>query len=85
MVGLIFPDWDTWAIPTPLGYVAFPDELLPEKQCMVRTPAKKLGSHLRSKGFPNKASLIGYYDDEVGRRHKSKPAIFDLHTARLAK
>ena len=85
MVGLILPDGERWPITRPLGNVRLPYELLPEKRCMVRTPAQKLASELESMGFPDKVSLIGYYDDEVGRRHKSKPTIFDTNTAKLAK
>ncbi len=85
MVGFILPDGDRWAIPRPLGYVTFPYELMPEKRCMVRTPAQKLATELESMGFPDRVSLIGYYDDEIGRRHQSKPSIFDTNTAKLVK
>jgi hypothetical protein len=56
-----------------------------EKSCKVVTSASKLAASLKAKGFPHKVSLIGFYDDEVGRRHRSKPTILDIDTAKLAK
>lgn len=85
MVGFVLPDGSLWAIPRPLGNVTFPYDLLPEKRCMAYTPAHKLAAEMNALGFRSKVSLIGYYDDEVGRRHKSKPTIFDTNTAKLAK
>ena len=86
MVGFILPDGERWLITRPLGGTeSLPYELMPEKRYMVRTPAQKLASELESMGFPDKVSLIGYYDDEVGRKHKSKPTIFDTNTAKLVK
>ena len=86
MVGFILPGGRRWVIPRPLYYyVTFPYELMPETRCMTPTLAQKLATGLESLGFPDKVSLIGYYDDEVGRRHKSKPRILDTKTARLVK
>lgn len=84
MVGVILPDGERITIPMPSPYVTFPYELVPEKQCKVATPAAKLAANLKAKRFPEKVSLVGYYDDEVGRRHKGKPFIFDTSKARLA-
>ena len=85
VVGFILPDGERWVIPRPLGNVTFPYDLLPEKRGMAYTPAHKLAADVNALGFRSKVSLIGYHDDEVGRRHKSKPSIFDMNTAKLVK
>ena len=85
MVGYVLPDGTRWSIPRPLGNVTFPYELLPEKRCVAYTPAHKLAADMNDLGYLSKVSLIGYYDDAVGRRHKSKPRIFDTNTAKLVK
>lgn len=85
MVGIILPDGNKLAIPYPLGYLTLPCELLPELSCTAETSAKELAADLKVRGFPEKVSLVGYYDDAVGRRHISKPTIFDTSTEKLAK
>ena len=84
MVGFILPGGERWLMTRPLVNVSLPYELLPEKRCPVWIAARELASDLESMRFPDKVSLIGYCDDEVGRRHKSKPTIFDTETAKLA-
>lgn len=85
MVGFILPTRERLVVPRPLpaGYVVFPFELLVEKACKAATPAAELAKGLKAQGFTEKVSLIGYFDDEVGRRYKSKPAIFDTNDERL--
>ncbi len=85
MVGFQLPDGEQLVIPRPSPYVVFPYDLLPESSCKAPTSASNLAAGLKAKGFPQKVSLVGFYDDEVGRRYRSKPTIFDTHTAKLAK
>ena len=85
MVGFQLPNREQFVIPYPSPYVWFPYDLLPEKSCKVFTPASDLAKHLKARGFPQKVSLVGFYNDDVGRRYRSKPAIFDTSSAKLAK
>ena len=84
MVGVLLPDGQRIVFPIPSPYVTFPYVLLPESPCKAFTPAAKLAANLKAGRYWEKVSIIGYYDDEVGRRHKSKPTIFDTETAKLA-
>jgi hypothetical protein len=85
MVGIILPDGQKLAIPYPLGCLTLPCELMPERSCQAELAPNKLAQELRAMGFAEKVSLVGYYNDAVGRRHTSKPAIFDTVTEKLAK
>jgi len=85
LVGFQQPNGEQYVIPYPSPYVRFPYDLLPEKSCKVFTPASDLAAYLKSRGYLQKVSLIGFYNDDVGRRYRSKPAIFDTNTAKLAK
>ena len=85
MGGFVLPNGEQFVIPYPSPYLIFPHDLLPEKSCLGFTSAGDLAAHLKASGWPRRVSLIGFYKDAVGRRHRSKPTIFDTTTAKLAK
>jgi hypothetical protein len=85
MVGFQLPNGEQFVIPYPSPYVRFPYDLLPEKSCKVFTSASDLAMHLRLEGWPQRVSLVGFYNDDVGRRYRSKPTVFDTKAAKLAR
>ena len=74
----LLPDGRDMVFPYPQSSVTFPFKLEPEQQCMIWIDLKKIGNLLRSEGFSGTVRLLGYYQDAVGRRHKSKPYKLDV-------
>ena len=56
----------------------FPHELSLESRCTARIDPREFAAQLKSKGFSGRLELVGFYEDEVGRTHKSKPFGFDI-------
>ena len=77
--GFILPDGQFMVFPYPTTNVTFPYKLEPEDKCAIWTDIKKMALQLRSLGFSGTVKVIGYYNDAVGRRYKSKPFKFDLN------
>jgi len=76
--GFILPDGRDMFFPYPQSNVTFPFKLEPESQCMVWMDMKKFGRQLRSEGYGGVVKIVGFYNDAVGRRHKSKPYKIDI-------
>jgi hypothetical protein len=73
----------------PLSYspehLNWPYELLPEKSRSLMVEPIELAVMLKSEGFDQKVSFVGYWCDALGRLYTSKPAIFDMNAEKLAK
>lgn len=55
-----------------------PHELAPETSYRVWVEAKELAREMKTEGYSDKAKIVGFYRDQVGRTHKSKPFEFDV-------
>jgi len=77
--GLALPNRKHLGFPNPLGSdVQFPHELAPETSCSVWVEAKEIARAMKTEGYSDKAKVVGFYRDQVGRTYKSKPFEFDV-------
>jgi len=76
--GFELPNKKNLVFPRAQSDVTFPCELLPEKGCQVWMPVLDVARALRSEGFSGKVKLVGFYRDQVGRTHRSKPYEFNV-------
>ncbi len=77
--GLTLPNRNHLAFPNPLGSdVQFPHELAPETSCRVWVEAKEIARAMKTEGYSDKAKVVGFYRDQVGRTYKSKPFEFGV-------
>jgi hypothetical protein len=76
--GLELPDGRFMSFPYSPSNVTFPFKLQPEDSCRIAVDLKKAANQLRAEGFNGKITVVGYINDAVGRRHKSKPYKIDL-------
>jgi len=77
-MGFILPNKEKM---DPMGVrstASFPHELSLENRHTVSIAAREFAAQLKSKGFSGRLKLVGFYEDEVGRTHKSKPFEFDI-------
>jgi hypothetical protein len=77
-VGFVLPSQERVFLKEPHGSMRIPCELASESACQVWIGAGELAQLLRSHGFSGTLRLIGFYNDQVGRTHKSKPFKFDV-------
>lgn len=76
--GLLLPDERTLVFPDPEGDVTFPCDLEEGKSCRVWIPTDTLARELRKAGLSGGVKLVGFYNDALGDRHKSKPIKFQI-------
>ena len=72
-VGFILPFQSKVFLRQPQGTVRIPCELAPESSCQIWIGAREMAALLRSHGLSGKLKVVGFYADQVGRTHKSKP------------
>ena len=77
-MGLILPGDSKVVCTNPQNRVKFPHHLDPEQSCRGWSQAGEIASQLKARGFHSRVKIVGFYNDEVGRIHKSKPFEFDV-------
>ncbi len=77
-MGLVLPDKRYLTPLYPKSNVSFPYALLEGKNCSVWIELKELAEQLKQEGYSGKVSLIGFYNDAIGGKYKSKPLEFDI-------
>ncbi len=75
--GVRLPNGKQAFSPQPNSDVAFPHELQGGRECRIWTDAKEFADALRREGLFGKVKLKGFYLDQTGVHHTSKPLRFD--------
>jgi hypothetical protein len=75
--GIRLPNGRQAICPLPNTDVRFPHELQGGKDCRIWIDAREFADTLRREGLSGKVRLTGFYLDQTGVRHKSKPFKFD--------